>query len=418
MKKTVRRGPISQESPEIALEGLLRTELHAFALKAGLEVLGAMFESEREAVCGPRYRHIEGRKAYRAAHAPGEPVLGGRRVRLSRPRAREVGGREVVLPSWRAFTAEDPLGERAYEQMVLGVATRGYGRSLEAVPEGLEARGESKSAVSRRLVAATRAQLEEFLSKPLEGVDLKVLMLVGLHFAEHVVLVALGIDADGRKHLLGLAEGATENAAACLALLASLRERGLRAERSLLVVVDGSKALPKAVREVFGGRAMVQRCQVHKKRNVLDHLPKGMRGQVSASLSQAYHSRDPERARRLLMGLARKLEAAYPGAAASLREGLDETLTVMGMGLPASLERTLSSTNVIENLLGTVRGVSRRVKRWRGGGMILRWMAAGLMEAGKGFRRVRAYQGMARLSPALERNDERIDGKLKVEEAA
>lgn len=208
MKKTVRRGPISQESPEIALEGLLRTELHAFALKAGLEVLGAMFESEREAVCGPRYRHIEGRKAYRAAHAPGELVLGGRRVRLSRPRAREVGGREVVLPSWRAFTAEDPLGERAYEQMVLGVATRGYGRSLEAVPEGLEARGESKSAVSRRLVAATRAQLEEFLSKPLEGVDLKVLMLVGLHFAEHVVLVALGIDADGRKHLLGLAEGA------------------------------------------------------------------------------------------------------------------------------------------------------------------------------------------------------------------
>ena len=209
MKKTVRRGPISQESPEIALEGLLRTELHAFALKAGLEVLGAMFESEREAVCGPRYRHIEGRKAYRAAHAPGEPVLGGRRVRLSRPRAREVGGREVVLPSWRAFTAEDPLGERAYEQMVLGVATRGYGRSLEAVPAGLEARGESKSAVSRRLVAATRAQLEEFLSKPLEGVNLKVLMLVGLHFAEHVVLVALGIDADGRKHLLGLASRAS-----------------------------------------------------------------------------------------------------------------------------------------------------------------------------------------------------------------
>ena len=407
MKKTVRRGPISQESPEIALEGLLRTELHAFALKAGLEVLGAMFESEREAVCGPRYRHIEGRKAYRAAHAPGDLVLGGRRVRLSRPRAREVGGREVVLPSWRAFTAEDPLGERAYEQMLLGVATRGYGRSLEAVPEGLEGRGESKSAVSRRLVAATRAQLEEFLSKPLEGVDLKVLMLVGLHFG-----------AGHRRRWPQVADGATENAATCLALLASLGERGLRAERSLLVVVDGSKALPKAVREVFGGRALVQRCQVHKKGNVLDHLPKGMRGQISASLSRAYHGRDPERARRLLMGLARKLEADYPGAAASLREGLGETLTVMGMGLPVSLERPLSSTNVIENLLGTVRGVSRRVKRWRGGGMILRWMAEGLMEAGKGFRRVRAYQGMARLSPALERNDERIDGKLKVEEAA
>jgi transposase-like protein len=321
-----------------------------------------------------------------------------------------------VLPSWRAFTAEDPLGERAYEQMVLGVATRGYGRSLEAVPEGLEGRGESKSAVNRRLVAATRAQLEEFLSKPLEGVDLKVLMLDGLHFAEHAVLVALGIDSGGRKHLLGLADGATENAAACLALLASLGERGLRAERSLLVLVDGNKALPKAIREVFGGRALVQRCQVHKKGNVLDHLPKGMRGQISASLSQAYHGRDPERARRLLMGLARKLEAAYPGAAASLREGLDETLTVMGMGLPASLERTLSSTNVIENLLGTVREVSRRVKRWRGGGMILRWMAAGLMEAGKGFRRVRGYPGMAHLGAALERNDERIDGRLKVEE--
>jgi transposase-like protein len=289
-----------------------------------------------------------------------------------------------VLPSWRAFTAEDPLGERAYEQMVLGVATR--------------------------------AQLEEFLSKPLEGVDLKVLMLDGLHFAEHAVLVALGIDSGGRKHLLGLADGATENAAACLALLASLGERGLRAERSLLVLVDGNKALPKAIREVFGGRALVQRCQVHKKGNVLDHLPKGMRGQISASLSQAYHGRDPERARRLLMGLARKLEADYPGAAASLREGLGETLTLMGMGLPVSLERTLSSTNVIENLPDTVRGVSRRVKRWRGEGMILRWMAAGLMEAGKGFRRVRGYPGMAHLGAALERNDERIDGRLKVEE--
>ncbi len=396
----------------------MHRELHGFALWAGLEVLGAWLEGEREEACGPRYRHLAGRRAYRSGHAQGELVMGGRRVGVRRPRARGVDGREVVLPSWRLFSEEDPLTERAFEQMVLGVAARRYRRSLEVLPEGMSSRGARRSAVSRRFVEASQAKLEELLSRPLEGLGLKVLMLDGLHFADHVVLVALGIDAGGRKHLLGLAEGATENAAACVSLLTGLRERGLETSGSLLVVTDGSKALSRAVCEIWGGRALVQRCQVHKKRNVLDHLPQGMRPSVGATLRQAYGSRDAERARRLLVNLAKRLEGEHPGAAASLREGLEETLTVMGMGLAPALERTLSSTNVLENLLGAVRATSRRVKRWKEGGMILRWVAAGLTEAEKGFRRVRGYQGMAQLSLALAQKDERLNAEVKTVEAA
>ncbi len=418
MKKTDRKTPSRQVPVQVSLEDLLRCELHAFAIEAGLRVVAALLEGERTAVCGPRYRHDQERGAYRAGHAPGELILGGRRVRVPRPRARTVVGQEVELPSWQAFSAADPLQKRTVEQMVLGVATRRYGRSLEPVPDALLCRGQSKSAVSRRFVAATEAKLQELLSKPLDGIALRVLFIDGLHFADHVVLVALGIDAQGRKHILGLQEGATENHAACRALLVHLRERGLCSEHSLLVVMDGSQALAKAVRAVFGERALLQRCQVHKKRNVLDHLPKGMRGSVGAALSQAYGTRDPQRARQLLLNLARRLAPEHPGAAASLQEGLEETLTVMGLGLPVSLERLLSTTNAIENLLGTVRSVSRRVKRWKGGGMILRWIAAGMEEAAKGFRRVRGYQGMARLDQALRHNDARIDAKAKTEEAA
>jgi transposase-like protein len=329
-----------------------------------------------------------------------------------------VDGQEVSLPSWREFASEDPLDERVANQMVLGVATRRYERSLEALPPQLRSRGTSKSSVSRRFVSATQSKLEDLLTRDLSALDLLVLMLDGIQFADHVVLVGLGISRDGSKHVLGLQEGASENAAACEALLTSLRDRGLRTNRSILVTVDGSKALAKAVRDVFGERALAQRCQVHKKRNVLDHLPESLRASVGLSLTQAYRSRDAKRARRLLLNLSRSLEIDHPGAAASIREGLDETLTVKDWGLPDVLERMLSTTNAIENLLGMVRHVSRRVKNWQGGTMILRWMAAGLEEAAKGFRRVRGYKGLVKLEEALRDNDRRIDESIEEVEAA
>jgi putative transposase len=288
--------------------------------------------------------------------------------------------------------------------MLVGVATRKYGRSLE--PIGVQTRGTSKSAVSRRFVAATAARVEEQLAQPLGDFKLAALMIDGIHFGEHIVLVALGIDENGRKHALGLLEGATENSATCTALMTNLAERGLDTTRSLLVVIDGGKALAKAVRSVLGKRALLQRCQVHKKRNVLDQLPERMRPSVSAAMSQAYASRDKSHALRLLNNLERRLAKEHPGAAASLREGLDETLTVVGLGLPNALERTLATTNPIENVNSVARRVCGRVTRWRSGEMILRWMLSAMSEAAKGFRRLKGHAGMPLLIARLKANDD------------
>jgi len=230
-----------------------------------------------------------------------------------------------------------------------------------------------------------------------------------------VVLVAVGIDGQGNKHVLGLREGASENASACKELLAELIERGLKAERSLLVVIDGAKALHKAVTDTFGARVLIHRCQVHKKRNVLEQLPERMRASVKATINQAYALRDYKRAERLLENLARQLSRDYPGAAASLREGLQESLSLMRLELPPSLERVLSSTNLIENLFSRVRQVAQRVKRWQGGTMILRWTAAGVLEAERSFRKVAGYQGLPMLMSKLRALDAALDRQCRVE---
>ncbi len=417
MKDTDKKQGISQEARALALvanvAAVVREGLHELVVRSGLGVVGAMLEADREALCGPRYEHSE-HGAHRAGHVRGELAMGGRRVEVKRPRVRSTEGRELPLPTWEHFAGLDPLSERAYEQMLVGVATRGYSRSLEPLGPSVKTRGTSKSAVSRRFVAATAARVEEQLSRPLGDLKLAVLMMDGIHFGEHVILVALGIDESGKKHVLGLREGATENAASCTALLTNLTERGLETTRSRLMVIDGGKALRRAVREVFGKRALVQRCQLHKKRNVLDQLPERMRASVSAALSQAYASRDKATALRLLHNLERRLAKEHPGAAASLREGLEETLTVVGLGLPRALERTLATTNPIENLNSVARRVCGRVKRWRGGEMIVRWMVGAMSEAAKGFRRLKGHAGMPLLIAWLRRNDEAIDGEAKL----
>ena len=292
--------------------------------------------------------------------------------------------------------------------MVLGVSTRNYARSIEPAPSSTRTRGVSKSAVSRRFVDATREQLRRMMGRDLSQLALCAVMIDGIHVGEHVVLIALGIDEAGDKHVLGLYEGATENAAACGGLISDLVARGLRTDRATLFVIDGGKAVLKAIRATFGARALVQRCQVHKRRNVEDHLPEAMKKSIGRAMSAAYRCENATRAKRMLEGLARQLERKHPSAAASLREGLDETLTVMRMKLPTFLARTLSTTNPIEFINGRIRKTTHNVARWDGGEMILRWLALALDEASKTFRKLRGHKGMPVLVASLRAHDERL----------
>lgn len=408
MKKNAKklRKKKAQNQPVLPLRDFVKVQLFDTVVTLGMQQVYEILEEERAILCGPRYLHEEGRKAVRAGHTRGALPMGGRTVTLQRPRVRTSDGRsEIPLESWEQFREADSLTERAMEQMVLGVSTRRYERSLEPLPESIEAGGTSKSSVSRRFIHGTQKKLDELLGRDLSTLKLAVIMIDGIHFEDHVILVALGIDDEGRKTVLGLHEGATENSAACKALLRSIINRGVSAERALLFVVDGGKGLKKAITRVWGKLAPIQRCQIHKMRNVLEHLPPSMQATVRQSIRQAYRIRDVEKAKKLLNNLAARLDAEHPGAANSLREGLDETLTVMGLGLPETLERMLSITNAIENLFGSVRKVSHRVKRWRGGKMILRWTATGLIEAEKGFRKIRGYQGMPSLVAALKKHE-------------
>jgi transposase-like protein len=384
-----------------------RTELFDLAVRSGLQVLETMLEEDRTAICGPRYGRVVDRAASRAGTVASEVVLGGRKVAIRRPRVR-AEGQEVALPTFRTMANEDPLNRRVVEQMLVGVATRGYARSLEPVPTPITSRGTSKSAVSRRFVAKTTAQLAAWQSAPLDTLELVALLIDGVHVGDHCLIVALGIAADGQKHALGLWDGSTENATVCQGLLANLQSRGLRTDRSLLVILDGSTALRKAVRATFGDAALVQRCQVHKTRNVLEYLSDRERPWVHAILRRAYQAGDVKTAQRLLLDLARRLETEYPSAAESVREGLDETLTVLALKLSPRLRRSLATTNAAESLLSRTRHVKRNVKRWRGGHMMLRWVAAGVLEAVKGFRRLKGYADMPTLVTALRARDQQL----------
>jgi putative transposase len=392
-----------------------KTELLELALRSGLRVFRTMLEEDRTAICGPRYAHEPDRPASRAGMTRSEVVLGGRKVTIQRPRVRTAAG-EVALPTFQTMAATDPLNRRVVEQMLVGVATRQYARSLEPLGPEMESRGTSKSAVSRRFVAKTTAQLAAWQSAPLDALDLVALLVDGVHLGDHCLIVALGIAADGQKHALGLWDGSTENATVCQGLLANLQSRGLRTDRSLLVILDGSKALRKAVRATFGDAALIQRCQVHKTRNILEYLSDRQRPWAQAILRRAYQSGDVKTAQRLLLDLARRLETEYPSAAESVREGLDETLTVLTLNLSVRLRRSLATTNAAESLLSRTRHVKRNVKRWRGGLMMLRWVAAGVLEAVKGFRRLKGYADMPMLVAALRARDRQLGLSVVQEE--
>jgi transposase-like protein len=373
-----------------------------FIIGEGMKALDQVLEEDRVALCGPAYsKGIEG-DPVRWGFTEGRLPFGGQRVVVRKPRVRK-GDEEVDLPTWDAFSDEDPLDERALEQLVLGVSTRGYSRSLETLPPELDPHGTSKSAASRHFVATTQEQLDAWLEKDLSELPIVAVMLDGIIVAKHTVIVALGIDETGIKHPLGLYLGETENAVICGELLDNLIERGIDPLSSYLFVIDGSKALRKAIRTRFGSHALVQRCQKHKRENVLGHLPKELHVSVGKALGDAYKSSSKKAAKARLKKLAKQLMDDHPDAAASITEGLEETLTVKGLGLSKLLEKVLATTNAIENLNGTIRRVSKRVKRWRGGTMIKRWVAAGILEAQQGFHRVKGYKGLPLLREALNK---------------
>jgi transposase-like protein len=384
-----------------AKEGLL-----ALGVEVALGVLGELLEEEVDGVVGPRGKHNPERVAVRHGHERGEVTLGARRVGVRRPRIRSADGeRELALLTYEHFADRDPLGGVVMEQLLAGVSTRRFKRTREPVGEALGAseRSTSKSAVSRAFISRTREELLDLMSRPLSDMRLAALMIDGIEFKGRCCVVALGVATDGVKVPLGLWDGSSENSTVAKELLCNLRERGLDLSQRMLCVIDGAKALRKAINEVLG-EVPVQRCVFHKERNVLGHLPKYQREDVQARLRFAWSSHDHQHALRELKELASDLDRRYPGAAASLREGLEETVTVNALGITGPLKRTLHSTNPCESMIGIVRNTSRNVKRWQNGEMCLRWTAAGMLQAERQFQRITGYKDLAKLAIALEQH--------------
>lgn len=388
------------------IAGAARDGLLAMSVAAGMAVMQAMLEAEVTAACGPKGKHDSGRVAVRHGSGEGSVVLGGRRVPVTRPRARTVDGHEVPLAAYHLFAADDLLRKVVMERMLAGVATRRHARVSEPVGAvvAATATSTSKSAISRRFVAQTRTALAELLSRDLSTLDVKVLMVDGEHLADRCAVVALAITADGTKVPVGLWDGATENKTVVKALLADLVSRGLDATDGLLVVLDGAKALSAAVREVFGASALVQRCTLHKRRNVAEHLPDKEKDWVDAKLVKAFGHPDPAQGLRNARHLATLLDKGYPGAAASLREGLEEMFTVARLGIDGRLATTLVSSNPIDSMISIARTTNRNVTHWKDGEMVLRWTAAGMINAERSFRRVKGYKQMPQLVAALYRH--------------
>lgn len=382
--------------------------LLALSVATGLEVMHTIFEHDVTALVGPKGKHNPDRTANRHGTDDGTVVLGGRGVGIRKPRMRSVEGREVQLPSYQHFAETDMLTEIALGRMLAGLSTRRYDAGSEPIGD-VQTKRTSRSAVSRRFVAGTTAKLAEIFGRDLSTVDLVAIFIDGIGVGDHVIVVALGVDPAGIKHPLGLWEGTTENKSVCKALLVNLIDRGLDPERPVLFVIDGGKGIRSAIKAVYGELAPVQRCRAHKERNVTDHLPKNERLFVARKLRAAWSKTDASEAERELRQVAKHLEDKHPGAAASLLEGLEETLTVTRLGLPPSLLRTFKSTNPIESMISIARDSHRNVKRWRNGRMAMRWIAAGMLEAEKQFRKVNGYRDIHVLKRALECHREVVE---------
>jgi len=382
--------------------GAMKEGLLAFSAAAGLVVMHQMLTAELTAIVGEKHARLPDRVGNWHGTTTGQVVVGASKVTVDRPRGRYVDGGEVELATWDTFANEDLLRQVVVERMLAGVATRRHVDVAEPIGP-LDAKALSRSAVSRRFKAATETAMAELLARDLSGLDTAVLMVDGLNVADQMIVVALVITADGTKVPVGLMLGDTENTVVVKDLLADLVARGLRFEHGILAVLDGSKALRAAVIKVFGERALIQRCTLHKRRNVIGYLPVDARDAIDRRLAIAFAQPEPVKGLRACRDLAGQLDKDHPDAAASLREGLEEMFTVARLEIPVRLRRTLTNTNCIESMISITRTTTGRVKNWQNGTMKKRWIAAGMLEAERSFRRVKGHADMPALIAAVHR---------------
>jgi transposase-like protein len=382
------------------LLALMQDSLESLAVELGLLVASDILEDEVARLCGARYQHQPGRTHTRYGRQGGVVTLAGQKLPIERPRVRQAdGGREVPLETYARLQSPDAMPQAVLRRMVRGVSTRGYEGVIDVARDGF---GVAKSSVSRGFVRASAAAVKALAERRFDGQRFAVVMIDGVEYAGETMVVALGITKDGTKRILGLRQGATENAEVCTALLEDLAQRGLDTTRPTLLVLDGSKALHAAAKRVWGKNAVIQRCQVHKKRNIKAHVPEKHWPELERRLSAGYQETDYETAKHSLEGTTTWLAQINPDAASSLREGLEETLTVIKLGVPGVLRRSLAATNPIESALSVTRRVTARVTRWRDGDMRKRWCVAGLLRAESKFRRLKGNRGMPTLLKALE----------------
>jgi len=398
-------GVASKNNDDINLtqpESLIRTDAMNFILSAGINALRELVEDEIRELCGVKYRNVADRALTRWGTTDSPIVLGGKRILIERGRVRDTHKKsEVRLKTIDACNAQDLLAERQLESMLIGVSSRKFVRSEEARLVGKKNYADSKSSVSRNFVLKTRQKLDDWLHARIDT-DYPVLMIDGTVFKKATVIIVLGIDRAGNKRVLGAWDGSTENSRVCTDLLQNLIERGLRPEGVSMAVLDGGKAIHKAITDVFGANILIQRCQVHKQRNVLEYVPKELRHRVQWEMADAYKTADYATAKKTLESLGRWLAKDHESAARSLGEGLEETLLLHKLGITGALRKTLASTNLIENLNSRIKAQTARVRRWRNSNMVMRWVYTGIAEAEKGFRRVKGYKDMNLLAIRIE----------------
>ena len=386
--------------PLAGIVGMLQEGVGHLMREAGLMLMMGIMEEEVRHVVGERHAQNPDRQASRWGKEKGYCVIDGQKVPIPRTRVRSKGNGEVKLGSYEMFQRSGPLQSVVWDKMMRGLSTRNYG---PVVKDFANAYGVEKSAVSENFIEASREKLKELMERRLDKLQLCAILIDGTPFRDRQMIVALGIGCDGRKTVLGQREGATENATVVSSLLSDLVERGLDFSTPRLYILDGGKALHAAVKRHAGDAGFIQRCQVHKKRNVIDHLPEEHKADVKRKLQNAYEMVEYSDAKRALNSLHRELMHLNPSAARSLEEGLEETLTVHRLRVPEQLRRTLRSTNVIESAFSIVETVCRNVKRWREGDQIERWVGSGLLVAERQFRKVIGYRDIQTLISSMSK---------------
>lgn len=409
MKQKYHRGVVEADEITIRLsreevERLVNEELHRSALSVGVMVISEMLEHEVKELCGEHRKRNAARQGYRYGTQSGYIVLGGQKVRIDKPRIRTIDGRrEVQLALYARLQQTNVIDKAVARRLVRGVSCRNYRSVIETIAGSV---GVARSSVSRSFIRATEERIREFYNRRFTGTRLVAIFIDGVHFKGQMLMVAIGVTSEGRKVVLSVRQGATENASVCIDLLEELRERGVSTDQTTLFVLDGSKALHSAVKRVWGERALIHRCHVHKMRNVRAYVSDELWGEVQSRMRAAYADKDVSKARKRLLTTAKWLDRVAPAAAGSLREGLEETLTVASLRLPPTLVRSLLSTNLVESPFQRVRSVTGRITRWTGQ-MRIRWCVAGLLEAEQRFNRISGAKHIDKLTVALDRIGEK-----------